>query len=89
MTYRAWICEGCGRGQRFRANVWDCPGCGKEGCDCCFDRYMFCKSCGVGKSDEELRVASNKHLGEEYFETTVQPDCDLRVLPKVEQPASE
>jgi len=72
MTYRAWICESCGHGQRFRDNVWDCPGCGKEGCDDCFDRYMFCKPCGEGKTDEELRLAVNAFLGEERFE----PICE-------------
>lgn len=59
MTFRAWICETCRRPQKFRANIWDCPGCGKEGCDDCFDRYAHCKACGVGKTDEELRLAAN------------------------------
>ncbi len=59
MTYRAWICEGCKRGQKFRDNVWDCPGCGKEGCDDCFWMYAHCKPCCEGKSEEELRLAAN------------------------------
>lgn len=61
MTYRAWICETCGRGQKFRDNVWNCPGCGKEGCDDCFERYASCKACAEGKSDEELRQMANKN----------------------------
>lgn len=68
MTFRAWFCETCRRPQKFRDNIWDCPGCGQEGCDDCFDRYMFCHTCSAGKSDEELRVAANAYLGEEYFE---------------------
>jgi hypothetical protein len=59
MTYRAWICERCGYGQKFRSNVWDCPGCDKESCDNCFERYGFCKECAKGKSDEEMRLAAN------------------------------
>ena len=59
MTYRAWICEHCGHGQRFRDNIWDCPGCGKEHCDDCFDRLGHCKACAAGKTDEELRLAAN------------------------------
>jgi hypothetical protein len=69
MTFRAWICETCRRPQKFRDNIWDCPGCGKEGCDDCFDRYFFCKACSEGKTDEELRVAANTFLGEEYFQS--------------------
>lgn len=60
MTYRAWICERCGHGQKFRDNIWDCPGCDKEGCDDCFDRYAHCKACAEGKTDEELRLAANE-----------------------------
>lgn len=59
MTYRAWICEGCQRGQRFRDNVWDCPGCGKEGCDDCFWMFGHCKPCCVGKTEGELLDAAN------------------------------
>lgn len=54
MTYRAWICEGCGRGQRIRDNVWDCPGCGKEGCDDCFWIFATCKDCCRGKTEREV-----------------------------------
>lgn len=61
MTYQAWICETCRRGQRFRSNVWDCPGCGKEGCDDCFERYAHCKACAAGKTDEELRLQANEN----------------------------
>jgi hypothetical protein len=59
MTYRAWICESCGRGQKFRDNVWDCPGCGKEGCDDCFWMYGHCNPCCVGKTEGELWAAAN------------------------------
>lgn len=59
MTYRAWICESCGRHQKLRDNVWDCPGCGKECCDGCFDRYAHCKPCAAGKSAEAQRLAAN------------------------------
>jgi hypothetical protein len=44
VTYRAWICEGCKRGQVFRDNVWDCPGC--------------CRPCCVGKTEGDLWAAA-------------------------------
>ena len=59
MTYRAWICETCKRGQRLRSEVWDCPGCGQECCESCFDLYAHCKACSAGKDEEELRLAAN------------------------------
>ena len=59
MTFRAWICESCGHGQKFRDNVWDCPGCGKEGCDDCFWVYWHCRVCSHGKTMGELRRAAN------------------------------
>jgi hypothetical protein len=59
MTYQAWICANCARGQRFRSNVWDCPGCGREICDDCGWRYAHCRPCSEGKTDEQLRLAAN------------------------------
>jgi hypothetical protein len=60
LAYRAWICEGCQRPQKFRDNIFDCPGCGKEGCDSCFWMYAHCKPCCDGKTDEQLRLAANE-----------------------------
>lgn len=78
MTHRAWICEGCGRGQVFRDNVWDCPGCGKEGCDSCFWMFGHCKPCSVGKTQEELRVAANAKWGD-TFEPFDNPEEGQRI----------
>lgn len=65
---RAWICETCRSPQKFRENIWDCcPGCEKEDCDDCFDRYAHCKSCAVGKIDEELRLVANSK-GFDFYE---------------------
>lgn len=59
MTYLAWICERCYRGNRIKADVWDCPGCGHECCENCFSRLAHCKNCVIDKTDEALRIAAN------------------------------
>ena len=58
MAHRVWQCDTC-RGVSDN-EPWECPGCGKETCDSCFDRYTHCRTCSLGKSDEELRTAANK-----------------------------
>ena len=57
MAKRVWQCESCHGINDYKP--WWCPGCNKETCDACFDRYAHCKTCAVGKSDEELRTAAN------------------------------
>ena len=72
MTYRVWICETCGQGHKYRADVWDCPSCSNETCEVCFDRYAHCKACSKGKTDEELRLAANA-TGAFDFEPSEEP----------------
>lgn len=49
-----WLCESCLATHDERCSMWDCPGCEKEVCDSCFDRYLHCKTCASGKTDQEL-----------------------------------
>jgi hypothetical protein len=51
----AWKCETCQSIDYGRTGrPWSCPLCGVETCDHCLDRYSVCKTCGKGKTDEEL-----------------------------------
>lgn len=61
--YRAWICEGCNRPQKFQGNVWECAGCGKEICDGCGWMYWTCKPCCVGLTERQVRERANEKLG--------------------------
>lgn len=59
MAHPAWICEGCEKPSPVRSDIWNCVECHEEICERCFDRLAHCKRCGIGKTDEELRLAAN------------------------------
>lgn len=57
MSYRAWICEGCGKPDATRP--CNCPSCRKEVCEHCFDVFAHCKECAAKLTREELVNAGN------------------------------
>ena len=54
---QVWMCDSCGRTQKSKT-FCVCPGCGKETCNGCTFLYAHCKSCCVGKYDEDLLTAA-------------------------------
>lgn len=54
---RVWQCDRCGLA--VKETPWDCPGCQRETCERCFASYAHCKTCSVGRSNEELRYRAN------------------------------
>ncbi len=57
MARRVWECETC-KGS-YPLKPWECPVCGVETCELCFDRFAVCKTCAIGKTDDELKALSD------------------------------
>lgn len=56
MAKRVWQCDTCS--QLSSEKPWKCPVCGIETCDNCFERYMICRRCATGKTDEQMKALS-------------------------------